>query len=380
MRKDSWINAEGARASASGLLGLINQLRNTFLGGGGSLLLIAGVVAFLLLLLYATCTKYVKPNEFGIMQVDVSPAGMLGKQGIHSNLYEAGIHFQVPGLQKIHIFPKELLVLTLKSDEASPEANTKSVRYSNPAHIQTSDGFFIDLDVSIIYRIVDPYRVITTIGGGKLYEDNGILPKAEPILKETMGKLKPEDFFNSILRFEKQVEARSILNGLLLEKGIRVEHVLVRYPKYHPDVQARIEGRNLQEQTRFANIAKAAEAAADSQLKRIVEEGKAAVTIRLTNGLNYVTRKRAEMEAYERIKKSGANKLTKLAEAEKTRLVNESYQGIGSDRLVGIEMADVLKGLDTIIVPAGGENGFNPLDMPSMLKAFQIGKIEGGVK
>ena len=334
----------------------------------------------MLLVLYATCTKYVKPNEFGIMQVDVSPAGMLGKQGIHSNLYEAGIHFQVPGLQKIHIFPKELLVLTLKSDEASPEANTKSVRYSNPAHIQTSDGFFIDLDVSIIYRIVDPYRVITTIGGGKLYEDNGILPKAEPILKETMGKLKPEDFFNSILRFEKQVEARSILNGLLLEKGIRVEHVLVRYPKYHPDVQARIEGRNLQEQTRFANIAKAAEAAADSQLKRIVEEGKAAVTIRLTNGLNYVTRKRAEMEAYERIKKSGANKLTKLAEAEKTRLVNESYQGIGSDRLVGIEMADVLKGLDTIIVPAGGENGFNPLDMPSMLKAFQIGKIEGGVK
>jgi len=29
-------------------------------------------------------------------------------------------------------------------------------------------------------------------------------------------------------------------------RGLRVEHVLIRYPKYHEAVQARIEARNIQ--------------------------------------------------------------------------------------------------------------------------------------
>ncbi|MGD9974665.1 MAG: hypothetical protein AB7S77_16515 [Desulfatirhabdiaceae bacterium] len=50
--------------------------------------------------------------------------------------------------------------------------------------------FFVD--VSMLYHIKDPYLVFTTIGPGKLYEDNGIIPKAEPALKETLGKLTTE--------------------------------------------------------------------------------------------------------------------------------------------------------------------------------------------
>ena len=39
----------------------------------------------------------------------------------------------------------------------------------------------------MLYHIKDPYLVFTTIGPGTLFEDNGIIPKAEPALKETLG-------------------------------------------------------------------------------------------------------------------------------------------------------------------------------------------------
>ena len=338
---------------------------------------VAGLAVVGTLFGYATCTKYVGPDEFGVMQVDYSPAGMLGKQGIQEGLYDTGIHLQIPGFQKIHTFPKKLQVLTLKANRSKEgleeRASSRYVRFENPAHIQTSDGYFIDLDVSIIYKITDPYKVITTIGAGKLYEDNGIVPVAEPILKETLGKLRPEDFFRSELRLKKQIEAREALNSSLNPKGLAVDHVLVRYPNYHPDVQQKIENRNIEEQQKEKNKTLALESEATARLQKITEEGKANVSIILTNGYTYVSRREAEMQAYDRVKRSDADKLTKLAEAEKTRLINGAYQGTGAERLVGMEVADILKGLDTIIIPVGGANGMNLLDIDATMRKLQIG-------
>jgi len=62
--------------------------------------------------------------------------------------------------------------LTGTREEAAREASI-----SKAAHIQTSDGFFVDVDVSILYKIVDPYLVFTRLGTGRLFEANGIVPK-----------------------------------------------------------------------------------------------------------------------------------------------------------------------------------------------------------
>ena len=42
--------------------------------------------------------------------------------------------------------------------------------------------------------------------------------------------------------------------------------------------------------------------------------------------------------------KAEADLLVQLAEAERVRLKNESLKGIGSERMVGLKMADVYKG------------------------------------
>ncbi len=255
--------------------------------------------------------------------------------------------------------------------------NTLNHANASNFNIQTSDGFQIGLDVSILYHITDPYKTLSQYGLGRNYQDNGLLQRAEPTLKSTLGIMNPEDFFNTKLRVQKQNEARNALDKEFSDKGIAVDQILIRFPHYNPVVQQKIEERNLQEQTRYMNITAAAEAEAQGRLTKVIEEGKAAVSIVLTNGANYITRKTAEMEKYDRIKRSEADKLKNLAEAEKNRLINEAYQGIGSERIVAMEMAEVLKGLDYIMVPAGGKSGFNPLDLQSLSQMLQLNQTGG---
>ncbi len=322
-----------------------------------------GTAALIGVSAYALCTKYVRPNEYGIMQVDVPLMGMFGKKGIHENVYETGVYLEVPGCQKIHKFPKDIQVLSLSATEKINDDKKEYTRVIPAAHIQTSDGFFIDLDVSIMYRIKDPVKVIKNLGAGKLYEDNGIIPRAEPILKETLGQLNPEDFYNSERRVNKQDEAMKLFNERLSPLGLEVEHVLVRYPKYHPQVQERIEGRKLQDQLAFKNQSESLQSAAEAELKKTVSLGEAAMKVELEKGKAYITTKTADIDLYKRTKYAEGNKLVKLAGAERTQLINEAYEGIGSERMVGIEMAEVLEGLETIVIPVGGENGMNPLNI-----------------
>lgn len=193
-----------------------------------------------------------------------------------------------------------------------------------------------------------------------------------------MGILNPEDFYNSRLRVEKQEVARTLLNSILESKGLEMYHVLVRYPEYHPDVQARIEGRKLQDQLVYTNQAKARERAAQADLQKMTQEGLAAKSVRIEEAEAYVTRKTAEKDLYDRVKRAEADKLIKLANAEKTQMINDAYQGEGSERLVGLKMAEVMKGLDSIVITTGGNQGFNPLDLESMLKSWNIYETEGG--
>jgi regulator of protease activity HflC (stomatin/prohibitin superfamily) len=156
--------------------------------------LIAGIV--LVIICYNLFFVYVRPDEYGIK---VDRVGM--NPGVQKEVYHAGLAFMLPfGLQQMFRLPKGIQVLELTN---FPETAARAARKDRAAHIQTSDGFFVDLDVSMIYHIKDPYLVFTTIGPGNLFEDNGIIPKAEPALKETLGKLTTEEFYNSPLRVER---------------------------------------------------------------------------------------------------------------------------------------------------------------------------------
>jgi regulator of protease activity HflC (stomatin/prohibitin superfamily) len=336
--------------------------------------------ACLVAIFFATCTTYIGPGEFGIKQVLYSPLGLFGPMGTQNKVYQTGIHHQFPTMEKILLFPKTIQVLTMRDAEiTSKEAENMTAtdqRYTRivkAAYIQTSDGFFVKMDTSILYCIEDPVKLVNMVGAGKLYEDNGILPVAENAIKTRLGSLQPEDFFDANTRVVKLDEARDLMNEKLKPMGIKVKHVLARYPHLHPDVASRVEENNLQKQTRLLNISLTAQSAAEAALAQVVNEGMAAKGVALRKGIAYQTERSSQMELYERTRRAEGDKIRKMAEARKSELLNNAYRGAGSEMMVGMKMAQNMTNLETILVPAGGADAFNPMNVESLMRLFSIG-------
>ncbi len=215
-------------------------------------LVLAAVLGFFCVIMVSTVVDYVKPYEYGIKQVNIGV-----KRGVLEKVYTPGYWFVKPfGMEKLHHFPKHMQVLDMALFEKGSSGGPAHA-YARAAKIQTSDGFFVDVDATILYRIVDPYKVMTTLGPGQMFLTNGILPKAEPILKQALGELNTEDFYNSPLRTEKANKARDDLNAELKSKGLEVREVLIRYFKYADEIQKSIEAKKLQDQLVFKNQAEA---------------------------------------------------------------------------------------------------------------------------
>ena len=320
---------------------------------------------------YSMSTIYVRPWEKGILQVEMS---LLGETGIQNKEYTTGYHIVIPGLEKMHKFPKDVQVLNLNKAIIRQRDNP-DIRDASAATINTSDGFYVNLDVSIIYHIEKPFDTISKVGAGRLYQDNGIIPRAEPALKETFGQLEPEDFFNVEKRVAKQESAKERLNDVLSETGIVVDHVFVRYPTFHSEIQKKFENKVTQDQLVETNKSKASVSGEKAELERLVTMGVQAATTKRSVGTAYQDSVAGATQAYVKARDSEGQKLIDLAQAEKKRLINEAYEGEGSDLLVGLKMAENMQNLQAIIVSAGGKDGFNPLDLSAT-----VDKISGGGK
>ena len=324
-------------------------------------------VALVLLMIASQFLVYIRPNEFAIKEVKLG-----NDRGIHEQVYGPGWVVAIPGVSRFHRMPSDIQVLDLS--HRAEEQRWAGHRGEKSAHIQTSDGFFVDVDVSILYRISDPYKVVTSIGPGELFIDNGIIPRAEPFLKQSLGTLTTEEFYNSHLRTARAMEAREQLDKDVKPKGLHVEQVLVRYFEYSPEIQRNIEEKKLKDQQVFKNQSEKRAASQEAILKRVTQEGEARVSIKLQEGEAYITTRRADQELYSRKKHAEADLQVKLAEAFHTDLKNNALQGVGSDKMVGLKMAEVLGGVKVIVLPSDGTGGFNPMDLDKTMKFFGVEK------
>jgi len=326
------------------------------------------VVAILVIvaMVYNLLLVYVGPAEYGIKQVKIGI-----KRGIQEKVYTTGLHLVLPGMEVMHTFPRNLQVFELNN---FPTQYTRLNRYEKAAYIQTSDGFFVSVDVAIMYKIVDPYLLITTVGPGRAFEDGGLIPKAEPVLKEALGELSTEEFYNSPLRVEKTMKAQEMLSKELKPYGIQVEEVLVRYFTYSEEIQKNIEAKKLQDQLVFKNQAERRAAEEGAKLQKVVSEGEALIRVKLQEGEAFQVTRLAERDLYVRTKHANGDLLVKLADAKKTELKNAAVRGAGSERMVGLKMAEVYEGLEAIILPSDGPGGVNPLDLERTLQMFEVRK------
>ena len=325
-----------------------------------------GVVLFGGLFLYNLCTIYVRPYEMGVKQV------ILGSEkGIREGVYGPGLHWVTPGAERMHLFPSDLQLLEM-ADNSAEVGEGADHRVVRAIKIQTSEGYTVSADVTVLYRIEDPYRVITQIGPGRLYEDSAVIPRAEQVLRRTLGEMDADDFYKGDRRDKAVALAQKVMVAELEPKGIKVTHVLLRQYRYDARYQQAIEQRKIQDQSVFKNMAEAEAAQAEAEKNRIIAEGQAKVQVELSRGDAEVAKLRSEAELYRRTQAAQGDLVVKLAKAKGIELENVALRGAGSENMVGLKMADVLGGTQVIVVPTDGEGGVNPLDLNAALKRFDV--------
>src|ERR1700690_381654 len=151
-------------------------------------LVVAGVAAIYFVV--SSSATYVPPNMTGIRQVYFGSGA-----GIKPESYGPGLHFIVAGIERLHLFPRDLQVINFSDSSSELSAQSKQ---ADSIKIQTSDGYNVQLDVPIIYRIKDPYPVFTEAGPGRAFEDRLVIPRADRILRKTLGELNSEEFYQEI--------------------------------------------------------------------------------------------------------------------------------------------------------------------------------------
>jgi regulator of protease activity HflC (stomatin/prohibitin superfamily) len=335
-------------------------------GGRLRFLWIAGASLIVLLFSYNSCTTYVKPGEAGVKQIKFG----LGK-GIEPFVYGTGLHYVGVG-ETMHRFPMRLQVLELSNSRNEASEDLEGHRVAPGVNIQTSEGYMVQVDLTVLYRIADPLKVMHTIGPGRLFEDSAVIPRAHQDLRRALGELDAEDFYRGDKRVQKAHAAQQAIEAELKDKGIEVLQVLIRRYTYDQRYQQAIEQRKIQDQTVYKNEAEAKSASAAAAKNKVIAEGAAAVQVELARGEAEVKKLEADADLYRRKKAADGDLLVKLAEAQGTELENQALRGAGSENMVGLRMADALRGTRLIVLPTDGEGGMNPLDLKTLLKRFDV--------
>ena len=327
---------------------------------------IIGSSIAVLLLGYNSCSTYVKPGEAGVKQIKFG----MGK-GIEAYVYGTGLHYIGVG-ETMHRFPLRVQVLELSSSRSEGTEDLEGHRLAPGINIQTSEGYTVQVDVTVLYRIADALKVMTTIGPGRLFEDSAVIPRAQQDLRRALGELDAEDFYRGTKRTQKAHEAQIALEAELKDKGIEILQVLVRKYSYDQRYQQAIEQRKIQDQTVYKNEAEAKAATANAAKNKIVAEGAASVQVELARGEAEVKKLEAQADLYRRTKAAAGDLLVKLAEAQGLELENQALRGVGSENMVGLRMAEALRGTRVIVLPTDGEGAMNPLDLKTLLKRFDV--------
>ena len=282
---------------------------------------------------------YVEPGEIGLRQISFGPS-----KGLQKTLVGAGYRRQIRGYETIRTFPKDIQIIEFTNSQAERGSDHRTVSAIN---VPTVDGYPVAVDVTVMYRVADPFRVVSRFGFGRGYEDNVVIRLTEPAIKQHLGELRAEEFY----RDQRLIKARNLRNELAArfrENGIQLADVLIRQYDYPDTFQALTEAKKIQDQSVLTNRALAKQAEVQTRLKQTVAEGQNLVNIKTAEFQAQITGINAQRSLYERSRHAEADLLVRTAEATGTEMINKAMEGAGSDKLLrlrkGLALLNSIKG------------------------------------
>ena len=287
----------------------------------------------------ACLITYVAPDEIGMRQVSVGP-----NRGLQKKVVKPGYRRQIRGYETIRTFPRSLQVVEFTNAQAERSPDQRTVASIN---VPTVDGYPVALDVTVMYRIADPFLVVSKFGFGRAYEDNVVIRLTDPAVKQNLGELRAEEFYRDA-RLLKAHNMRKELAARFKENGLYLADILIRQYDYPDTFQQLTEQKKIQDQSVLTNRALAKQAEVETRLKMTVAQGQNAINIRAAEFQAQITDINAQRDFYERSKHAEADLLVRKAEAEGTEAINRAMEGPGSDKLLklrkGLAILNGIKG------------------------------------
>ncbi len=311
------------------------------LGGGRliSTLLKIALVISPFIFLRACVVTYVAPGEIGLRQVSFGP-----NKGLQKALVAPGYRRQIFGYETVRTFRRDVQAVEFTNDAAERGADHRTLAAIN---VPTVDGYPVAVDATVLYRIADPFRVVSRFGFGRGYEDNVVIRFTDPAIKQHLGELRAEEFY----RDQRQLKVNDMkreLSQKFGENGLQLTDVLIRQYDYPDTFQALTEQKKIQDQSVLTNRSLAKQAEVETRLKRTVAEGQNLINVKSAEFQAQITALDAQRDFYERSRHAEADLLVKTAEASGTQLINRAMEGAGSDKLLrlrrGLALLNGIKG------------------------------------
>jgi regulator of protease activity HflC (stomatin/prohibitin superfamily) len=313
----------------------LQQVRARF----GKLAVRALLLLVPLLLLRGCFFTYVPPDEIGVRQVSFGFAKGLRKEPV-----KPGYRRELAGFEKIHTFRRDIQVIEFTNSESEGGPGHRTL----PAiKVPTVDGYPVDVDVTVLYRVVDPFKVASKFGFGLGYEQSVVINFTDPMVKQFLGELFAEQFYGAA-RPAKVVALRSALAKRFEPNGLALCDILIRQYDYPETFQTLTEQKKIQDQSVLANRELAKQAEVQTRLNQKIAEGQNLINVKTSEFNAQITEINARRDLYTRQKRAEADLLVKSAEANGTEMINRALEGAGSAKLLrlrrGLALLDSIKG------------------------------------
>lgn len=341
--------------------GAIAMLRGAVTRGTAKI----GGAALLLVLFYGACVARVPPNEWGVEQ-----ARFGFRTGIVEKSFGPGLYF-VPFGTTMHMFPREIHVLEASFDQA--EARSKAHgdgvrdvdayfkrrdrvlgrdthRVIEALNIQTSDGYAVAADVTLLYSIADPVRLAKDFGWGTLYVDSFVVNTFRNGVLTTLGMLNAEAFYDEAVRIPAIADAEKQLRVQFALRGFKVEKLLVRNYRYAESYEKALQEKKVAVQLAEKNRKESLANEEKAKLQQIESKGNASITIAESGVEAQISRVKAEADLYSSQTRAKADKEVNLAMAEAKRLKADALTQGGGKYVVALETAKMFENISGAVM------------------------------
>jgi regulator of protease activity HflC (stomatin/prohibitin superfamily) len=292
-----------------------------------------------LLFLRACLVTYVPPNMVGVRQISY---GL--HKGLQKEPVDFGYQWQIAGYETIHTFPRDIQVVEFTN---TPAETSELHRHMPAINVPTVDGYPVDVDVSVLYQLKDPYKVASKFGFGKGYEESVVIRFTDFLVKRYLGDLRAEQFYHEA-RLDKVHALKADLTQRLEPNGLALIDVVIRQYDYPQTFQTLTEQKKIQDQKVLANRELTKQAEVQTRLNQTIAEGQNLINVKTAEFNAQITEINARKDLYERQKRAEGDLLIKSAEANGTEQINRALEGAGSAKLLklrrGLALLNSIKG------------------------------------